>query len=104
GIDSFKLYMAGVPGVMVAVDDGLLLEAFTRIARLPGHRIACVHAENDAIINQATRRLLETHGDLDLIQWSDTHPNVAEEEAVFRAALLARRSGCPLYIVHLSTR
>lgn len=104
GIDSFKMYMAGVPGVMVAVDDGLLVEGFTKIAQLPGHRIACVHAENDAMINQVTARMQEKYKDLNLVQWSDTHPNISEEEAVYRVALLARRYNCPLYIVHLSTK
>jgi dihydroorotase-like cyclic amidohydrolase len=39
-----------------------------------------------------------------LADWADTHPDIAEAEAVHRAAFLASQAGCRLYIVHLSSR
>lgn len=104
GVTSFKFYLYGLPGVIPAVDDGFLFEGFRRVAALGRGAVACVHAENEAIVVRATARIESERPDGGLADWADTHPDVAEAEAVHRAAYLSGAAGCRLYVVHLSTR
>ncbi len=109
GITSFKFYMAykgeeaksaGLIGN--ETDDGFLLEAFSLLAKLP-KAVACVHAENIEIILRLIRKYKEEERD-GLQVWSECRPNFAEAESVRRAIMLAKAVGCPVYIVHLSSR
>jgi len=103
GVTSFKLYMAGIPGLIPDVDDGFLLRAFETAAKLGDGVVICVHAENPQI-NATTRsevRIRQAGGTL--ADWSDTQPNYSEEEAVRRASYFAGLAGNRLYFVHIST-
>jgi len=102
GITSFKMYMSGIPGLIPDVDDGFLYETFKKVAAMGG--VICVHAENAAIVNSATTVLQAAKPDGTLADWSDSHPNSAEEEAAIRASYFAKLAGCRLYLVHISTR
>lgn len=104
GVTSFKFYLYGLPGVIPAVDDGFLLAGFRAVAALGPGAVACVHAENEAIVVRATAQVQAERPTGDLADWADTHPDVAEAEAVHRAAYLSAVAGCRLYVVHLSTR
>ena len=66
--------------------------------------IACVHAENPQLVAGATAALRVRINDGTLSDWSDTHPNVAEAEAVRRASYFAGLAGNRLYLVHMSTK
>ncbi|MPZ24915.1 MAG: amidohydrolase family protein [Micromonosporaceae bacterium] len=107
GVSSFKFFMGRrdpEPGSMVkrGVDDGYLLEGFDRVAELGG--TALVHAENQDIIWRMRRQWREQgRGDDQLASWSLTSPSIAEAENIQRAGMFARQTGCPLYVVHLSS-
>lgn len=104
GIRSFKAYMAGVPNIVQPLDDGLLLRSMRSIAALPGQVPLCLHTENENIVNRATEELIAAHPEgITLEQWSESHPNICEEEALLRAAFFAKQTGCRMYAVHLST-
>lgn len=103
GITSFKLYMSGIPGLIPDVDDYFLLKTFEKLAQLGPGAIACVHAENPQLVASATAVAQNMLADGTLADWADTHPNVAEEEAVRRAAYFAGLAGNRLYLVHMST-
>ncbi|MBA2305710.1 MAG: amidohydrolase family protein [Acidobacteria bacterium] len=97
GIPSFKFFVTYRKWGF-AVDLGFLNAAMTRIHELGG--IACLHAEQDEILEW---RRTEHAGQQDLIYHSLTRPDFTEEIAVYEAVVLARETGCALYIVHLST-
>jgi dihydropyrimidinase len=104
GVTSFKFFMYGAPNISRSVDDAFLLRAFRIIAGLGYPAIGCVHAENEALVTQATAEVMgRPHADT-LEEWEATHPAIAEEEAVARAALLAEAAQSRLYIVHLSSK
>jgi dihydropyrimidinase len=52
----------------------------------------------------ATEKARSRFGDnATLIDWAETHPEIAEEEAVIRIAYFAQKLEQPAYIVHVST-
>ena len=104
GITSFKVYMAGIPKVVPAVDDGFILESMRAVASLGDRAILAIHCENQAILDAAYESVVKARGERGtLADWADTRPNYAEEEGVVRAAYMAGLAGVRLYIVHLST-
>jgi dihydropyrimidinase len=105
GVTSFKVYMAGIPGVVPHRDDGFILDAFAAIARLGPDCVACLHAESAALVERGTRRAAPRPGDGGgtLADWSDARPALAEVLAARTGAFLARRAGVPLYIVHVTS-
>jgi dihydropyrimidinase len=102
GVTSFKMYMYGLPGVVPSVDDAFILEAMLRVASIPGG-VVSIHCENEPIVEAAIHRLRERKPEGDLSDWAESHPDEAEAEAIGRAAFLAERAGCTLYVVHLSS-
>lgn len=104
GVTSFKFYLCGLPNVMPAVDDGFLLEGFRCVAALGPGAIACVHAENEAMVVRAMAKVRREKPNGTLADWAESRPAEAEAEAVNRAAFLAEWVGCRIYIVHLCTR
>ena len=99
GVTSFKLFMA-YPGVFYS-DDGQILRAM-QTATNNGSMIM-MHAENgiaiDVLVAQAIAR-----GETDPKYHSRTRPWETEAEATNRAIMLARMTGAPLYIVHMSAK
>ncbi len=75
GVASFKFYMCGLPGVIPSVDDGFLLDSFRAVAALGPGAVACVHAENEAIVVRATERVRREKPDGTLSDWAETHPD-----------------------------
>jgi dihydropyrimidinase len=99
GITSFKLFMA-YPGVFYS-DDGQILRAMQTAAG--NGSLVMMHAENgiaiDVLVSQALAR-----GETAPRYHGLTRPWETEEEATHRAIMLARLTGAPLYIVHMSAK
>jgi dihydropyrimidinase len=96
GAASFKLYMA-YEGIRL--DDGGLLRALTAL-RVQGGRVL-VHAENHHAIAYLTVQAL-AQGRTGPENHPLTRPDWMEAEAVHRLLALARVTGTPLVVAHLS--
>ena len=97
GVNSFKMFMA-YPGVFYATD-GEILRTMGK-ARESGATIM-MHAENGIAIDQLVVQAL-AEGRTDPVHHGTTRPPELEGEAAQRAITLAKVTGAPLYIVHLS--
>jgi dihydropyrimidinase len=97
GVNSFKMFMA-YPGVFYSTD-GDILRAMQQAREIGG--LIMMHAENGIAIDQLVAQALAA-GRTDPVQHGLTRPPELEGEATSRAITLARVSGAPLYIVHLS--
>jgi dihydropyrimidinase len=98
GIPSFKVYTIYDDFM---IDDGSLLAVFEEAVRQRG--LVMLHAENDKIAKYRVREFLGS-GKTSAVYHALSKPNIVEEEAIQRVALLARSAGAPFYVVHLSTR
>lgn len=96
GVPSFKLYMAYAG---YRIPDGQIFRALIAIAEQGG--LAVLHAENDDVIVELTRRL-ETEGKTGPRWLATTCPPEGEAEAVHRAIALASIAGARLLVFHLS--
>jgi allantoinase len=101
GVVGFKAFLcdSGLPEFPRA-DDLTLYEGMQQAARL-GLPVA-VHAESEEITRRLTTRMLEA-GRCDIAAFLESRPVIAEVEAITRAGLLARETGCKLHIVHISS-
>ncbi len=98
GVPSIKLYTTYRPNYYA--DDAILLHTFNT---MPKDMIAMVHCENDAIVTDATQRLVEA-GNTGWAYHGQGRPAAAEVEAIYRVVHLAQRvAEVPLYTVHCST-
>lgn len=104
GVTSFKFYMAGVRGVFPGVTDGFIYEGFRKVAAMGDRATACVHCEDQSLLDIAFEKVCRETPNGTLCDWANAHPNMAEEEAIMRACYLARKAGNRLYIVHISTK
>jgi dihydropyrimidinase len=103
GIASFKMFTTFAEGSAsghLISDDGVIWGVMNAAERAGG--VVMVHAEDNCIINFNTRRLYaegrEAGRNIHLAR-----PPLAEEAAIRRMILLSERSGCPLYVVHVSS-
>src|SRR4051794_5683220 len=99
GVTSFKLFMA-YPGVFYS-DDGQILRAMQTAAN--NGSMIMMHAENGTAIGVLVQQAL-SRGETDPIYHGYTRPWETEEEATHRAIMLARLTGAPLYVVHMSAK
>ncbi len=104
GVTSFKLYMNGIPGMIPDVDDGFVLDVFDEIKKCNKGCLVCVHAENRYLVRRADRLKRESNPNATVEDYSDTHPAIAEEEAVIRMSYLAEKSRVPVYFVHMTSK
>lgn len=104
GISSFKFLMAykNRPGAFNEFRDGWFCAALSTLAKY-GRAVACVHAENDEVVEYFTEQVLQKGGQ-GLSAWAECRPDFAEAECVSRALYFGEITGCPVYIVHLSAR
>ena len=98
GMSSFKMYTTYTG---FRLTDEELLTAFEAIRDARG--LAIVHAESDAIIQDAVHNL-QNSGRLKVQDFPLSRPAISEQEAVERVLSLASYSKTPVYIVHVSTR
>jgi dihydropyrimidinase len=99
GVNSFKMFMA-YPGVFYATDGEILLAM--QKATETGATIM-MHAENGIAIDELVAQAVAS-GRTDPVEHGITRPPELEGEATSRAIQLAKVTGAPLYIVHLSAR
>ncbi|CCH30347.1 dihydropyrimidinase [Actinosynnema sp. NPDC047251] len=97
GVNTFKMFMA-YPGVFYATD-GEILRAMQKAREIGG--TVMMHAENGIAIDQLVAQAL-AQGRTDPVEHGLTRPAELEGEATSRAITLAKVTGSPLYIVHLS--
>jgi dihydropyrimidinase len=103
GITSFKMFTTfsgGSASGSVFSNDGRIWGVMQQTARHGG--IAMVHCEDDCIIDFCVRKLYK-EGRQHARHIHEARPSLCEEAAIMRMLLLARRSGSPLYVVHLSS-
>ncbi len=99
GVTTFKLFMA-YPGVFLS-SDGQILQAMQQASG--NGAMIMMHAENGSAIDVLVAQAL-AEGKTDPRYHSLTRPWETEAEAVNRAIMLARLTGAPLYIVHMSAK
>lgn len=99
GINSFKHFMAYKNAIMA--HDEILYNSFTRALELGA--MPTVHAENGELVFQLQKKYMEM-GKTGPSSHPLSRPPEAEGEAANRAIRMAQVIGCPLYIVHVSTR
>jgi len=97
GVNSFKMFMA-YPGVFYATDGEILL-AMQQAQRTGG--LVMMHAENGIAIDQLVAQAVAS-GRTAPVEHGLTRPPELEGEATSRAIALAKVTGAPLYIVHLT--
>ena len=101
GVVGFKAFLcnSGLPEFPRA-DDLTLYEGMKESARL-GLPVA-VHAESEEITRGLSKGIADA-GRHDIAAFLESRPVIAEVEAIGRAGLLARETGCSLHIVHISS-
>src|SRR5262249_14894039 len=101
GVAGFKAFMSN-SGIedFPAADDLTLYEGMACAAQLGC--IVAVHAENDTLTRELAQRAV-AEGRTGVLDYLASRPAVAELEAIARAILFARETGCGLHIVHVST-
>jgi dihydropyrimidinase len=107
GVTSYKLYLmykgaAGLAQGFTEIDDALLYAAAKATAAIDG-AVLGIHCENVEVIPYLREPLREAGRD-DLAAWNEQSPDFLEAENVHRAAYFAGKVGCPINIVHLSSR
>ena len=107
GVSSYKLYLmykgsAGLAKGFTEIDDSLLFAAMEQVARMPG-AVLSVHCENTEVVPFLRQKAMEA-GLQGLRAWDAQSPDFLEAENVHRACYFARITGCPINIVHLSSR
>jgi dihydropyrimidinase len=97
GTPSFKIFMV----YDFRVDDATMIKLLEETKKHGG--LVQVHAENVYII-QHLNEVLEKEGKLEPYYHAVSRPNIAEEEAIARAAKMVELTGSRIYIVHLSSK
>lgn len=108
GISSFKLHLQmqgpwkpSWPAYFF--DDGSIYSVFQSVARLGAPAIALLHCENWEIAQVLQKQLMEA-GRTDMGAWDDRSPAFTEAGHARTYLYYARIAGCPIYIVHCTTR
>jgi dihydropyrimidinase len=99
GVTSFKMFMA-YPGVFYS-DDAQILKAM-QVSRDTG-MLTMMHAENGPAIDVLAQQLID-QGKTDPYYHGIARAWEMEEEATHRAIMLAKLTGAPLYVVHVSAK
>ncbi|WP_405098859.1 allantoinase AllB [Oceanobacillus sp. FSL H7-0719] len=104
GVPAFKAFLSNVgsdiPDDFESVDDFTLYKGMKKLAELD--QILCLHAENPDITSKLEAEFI-SEGKVSAMDYPDARPVFTEVEAVQRALLFAKETGCRLHIVHIST-
>lgn len=101
GVRSFKMFMTYKKRGKRMVSDEFLCKAMERLAALDA--VCQLHCENGDVLCYLEDKAI-AEGRTAPTDFPATCPDWAEEEAINRAILIGRLTGCPVYVVHLSTR
>jgi dihydropyrimidinase len=101
GVSSFKLFMTYKKRKTRMCSDEMIAGAMELIGAHGG--LCQLHCENGDVISWLEDRALAA-GRVHPRDFPATCPDWTEEEAINRAILIGRMTGCPVYVVHLSTR
>lgn len=104
GVLAFKSFISSAgsddPDDFKNVDDYTLYKGMQKIAELG--KILCIHAENATITDKlAEEKIIK--GKTTVMDYVDSRPIFVEVEAVERALLFAKETGCRLHFVHISS-
>jgi dihydropyrimidinase/dihydroorotase len=108
GISSFKIHLQ-MQGPWkpswpaYAFDDGSIYSIFESVARLGAPAIALLHCENWEIARVLQERLMK-QGRTDMGAWDDRSPAFTEAGHARTYFYYARIAGCPIYLVHATTK
>ncbi len=97
GTPSFKIFMV----YDFRVDDATMIKLLEETKKYGG--LVQVHAENVHMIDHLNE-VLAAEGKLEPYYHAVSRPNIAEEEAIARAAKMVEITGSRIYIVHLSSK
>jgi len=104
GVLAFKCFLSDitsdVPGDFIHVDDYTMYKGMQKIAEFGG--ILCIHAENPSVTKKLTEEMVQ-EGRTSPKDYPDSRPIFTEVDAVQRAILFAKETGCKLHLVHIST-
>ncbi|HXG05490.1 MAG TPA: amidohydrolase family protein [Candidatus Binatia bacterium] len=100
GVTSFKLFMTYKRRPYRMCPDDFIARAMERIAALGG--LCQLHCENGDVLSYLEEKAI-AEGRVRPTDFPATCPGWAEEEAINRAIKLGAMTGCPVYVVHLST-
>jgi dihydropyrimidinase len=100
-VKMFTTFAAGSASGDLYSDDGRIWGVMQAASAAGG--LVMVHCEDDCIIDYNVRRLYAA-GRQAGANIAEARPPLAEEAAIRRMIVLAQRSGCPLYVVHVSSR
>ena len=102
GVTSFKVYMNGVPGIVPWVKDNFILRVCEEIKKATSKGILCCHTENGDIVEYMTAKMKKKKPDTaTLLDWADTHPAIAETEALYRLVTISDFMDMSVYMVHI---
>jgi dihydropyrimidinase/dihydroorotase len=84
-------------------DDGSIYSVFQSVAKLGAPAIALLHCENWEIAQVLQKQLMEA-GRTDMGAWDDRSPAFTEVGHARTYLYYARIAGCPIYVVHCTTK
>jgi dihydropyrimidinase len=108
GISSFKLHLQ-MQGPWkpswpaYSFDDGSIYSVFQTVAKLGPPAIALLHCENWEIAQVLQKQLMDA-GRTDMAAWDDRSPAFTEVGHARTYLYYARIAGCPIYVVHCTTK
>jgi dihydropyrimidinase len=102
GINTFKFYMFGIPGLIPSQSNAYLLEGFREVAKLGDKVVCCVHAEDESMTTPGWEKFGAME-EKTLAAWADCNPKESEELAVIISSYLAEVAKVRLNILHLCT-
>ena len=104
GVLAFKCFLSDItsdiPGDFTNVDDYTLYKGMQKLAELD--QILCIHAENPSVTSKLAEEMVR-EGRTTAMDYVNSRPIFTEVEAVQRALLFAKETGCKLHLVHIST-
>jgi dihydropyrimidinase len=101
GITSWKMVLGYHPSRGWAIDDRMLMMVMENIASSKG--LAMFHCENGYVVGYLEDKFA-AEGKYDAEHFLEARPNILEAENVYRISVLSKMTGCPFYVVHLSTK
>lgn len=106
GVAGYKCFLAtcgdrSIDGDFENVDDYSLYEGMRQIAKTG--KVLAIHAENAAITDRLGE-IAKANGETTLAAYVDSRPVFTEVEAIRKAILFSKETGCPIHICHVACK